>query len=92
MVELLAFDKETMYLGWKLKKCRSIEGSGRSFCIGGVFCYSVWFGSMYECEEPLGSVFWFVQKLSIHYIVNVNDLHWLNYILTTGMKCTPSIC
>ena len=44
-------------------------GSGRSFCIGGVFCYSVRFGSMYEYEELLGSVFWFLQKLSIRYIV-----------------------
>ena len=30
-----------MYFWWNIKKCRSIVGSGRSFCIVGVFCYSV---------------------------------------------------
>ena len=53
MAELFAFDKETMYFWWNIKKCRSIVGSGRSFCIGGVFCYSV---RPSECETPLGSV------------------------------------
>ena len=46
MAELFAFDKETMYFWWNIKKCRSIVGSGRSFCIGGVFCYSVRLGSV----------------------------------------------
>ena len=87
MAELFAFDKETMYFWWNIKKCRSIVGSGRSFCIGGVFCYSVRFGLMYECEELLGSVYWFEQKLSIRYIVTslinfganiLNQVSWSN--------------
>ena len=36
------------------------------FCVVRVFCYSVRFGSTYE--KLLGSVFWFVQKLTIHFI------------------------
>ena len=42
--------------------------------MGRAFCYSVWFGSLNECEKLLGSVFWFVQKLTIRCMISTNRL------------------
>ena len=71
MAELFAFDEETMYFWWNIKKCRSIVGSGRSFCIGGVFCYSVRLGSVLGMWNATRFGPRFVPKLSIRFMSSV---------------------
>ena len=70
MAELFAFDKETMYFWWNIKKCRSIVGSGISFCIGGVFWYSVRLGSVLGMWNATRFSPRFVPKLSIRFMSN----------------------
>ena len=57
-----------MYFWWNIKKCRSIVGSWRSFCIGRVFWYSVRLGSVLGMWNATRFGPRFVPKLSIRFM------------------------
>ena len=92
MAELFAFDKETMYFWWNIKKCRSIVGSGRSFCIRGVFWYSIRLGSVLGMWNATRFGPRFVPKLSIRFMSTPRPFHSCPVSLSASSLCFKVPC